>query len=372
MFEQYREHIKDLLLPLKEFKPFPQYEDRAAWDGLEESTRQCLIQKGEQFLNYGWPTTLASVYMDFYRNGNRRRYENILFDQRRCPLIYLVLAECCEGKGRFIDDIINGVWVTLDEATWIIPASNSNRFQEFGDENHALPYTQEPERFWLELFTAECAAHMSMIYYLLGDRLAQESPQIPRRMLGEIERRAFRPFLNNDHFWWMGLQGQTVNNWNPWICFNLLTMATLACPDEEMRAQITEKCLLCMENFVKVYAPDGGCDEGPSYWGHAAATLFSALNVLEDATGGKVDYRGDELIRNMCAYVYKVHINGDYYTDYADSPAQVRLSMPMIYRMGKYTGDENLVQMGIAGYKERSAEGTVWELSRSNVCIYKV
>ena len=171
MFEMYRENIKDLLIPMKEFRPFPRYEDRAGWVAMIEDFRTHMIQKGEEYLNYGWPTTLASVYMDFYRNGNRSRYEDIVFNKRRRPLMYLVLAECCEGKGRFIDDIINGVWVTLDEATWIIPASNRTRFPEFGDENHALPYTQEPEKFFLQLFTGEYAGQMAMIYYLIGERL---------------------------------------------------------------------------------------------------------------------------------------------------------------------------------------------------------
>ena len=370
MFEQYRENIKDLLIPLNEFKPFPQYEDRAGWEAMSDEFRAHMIQKGEEYLGYGWPTTLASVYMDFYRNGNRSRYEDIVFNQRRRPLMYLVLAECCEGKGRFIDDIINGVWVTLDEATWIIPASNPTRFGEFGDTNHALPYTQEPEKFFLELFTGECAGQMAMIYYLIGKRLGEETPQIPHRMLGEIERRALRPFLTHDHFWWMGLQGQFINNWNPWIISNVMTMAGFACPDEEERAEIFAKCLLCLEQFVKIYAPDGGCDEGPNYWGAAGAALFNALEILYDVTGGKASYRGNELINNMCTYIYKVHISGDYYVDNADCPAKVFPSATTIFRMGKFTGDEKLMQHGVTTYARHKAGGMVWDVGTSNMYIY--
>ena len=91
MFEQYRENIKDLLISREEFRPFPQYEDRAGWEKLGEELRTFMVQKGEEYLGYGWPAPLASVYMDFARNGNRSRYEHIDFNQRRLPLLQLVM-----------------------------------------------------------------------------------------------------------------------------------------------------------------------------------------------------------------------------------------------------------------------------------------
>lgn len=143
MFEAYTSGLQQKLLPREQFQPFPKYEDRDAWQSLPEDLQGFLIQQGEKYLQYQWPTPLASVYMDFCRNGNRTRYENIVFQQRRLPLQYLVAAECCEGKGRFIDDIINGVWTTLDEATWVIPAHN-NQFPVQGLPR-PLPDTENPD-----------------------------------------------------------------------------------------------------------------------------------------------------------------------------------------------------------------------------------
>ena len=152
MFEAYTTGLQEKMLPRDQFKPFPKYEDRKAWKALPEDFRAFLIRKGEEYLGYGWPTALASVYMDFYRNGNRTAYEDIIFNKRRLPLQYLVAAECCEGEGRFIDDIINGVWTTLDEATWVIPAHNnqfpvkdpSSQFSGI-DESRPLPDTENPD-----------------------------------------------------------------------------------------------------------------------------------------------------------------------------------------------------------------------------------
>ena len=61
--------------------------------------------------------------MDFARTGNRRRYEGPYFE-RRSALGRLVLAECVEGSGRFLDDIINGVWAICEESTWVISGHN--------------------------------------------------------------------------------------------------------------------------------------------------------------------------------------------------------------------------------------------------------
>ncbi len=370
MFEAYTTGLKKKLVPRKSFKPFPTFKDHGEWKGLDEAFRQFLIRRGEEYLGYGWPTTLASVYMDFYRNGNRTRYEDIIFDKRRLPLQYLVAAECCEGQGRFIDDIINGVWATLDEATWVIPAHNS-QFSVKEDLPRPLPDTEDPDNVYIDLFAAECGAVIAWVYYMMGDCLGEEAPQIPARMLGELNRRIFKPFLLHDGFGWMGLQGQTVNNWNPWIVSNLMTAAAFASQDEDQRAAVLEKCLLCLENFVKVYAPDGGCDEGPGYWNAAGASMFDCLDVLYDVTDGKVDFMKDDLVRNMCAYIYKMHISGKYFVNYADASATIYPDASVIYLMGKRTGDKNLVKMGVHGYNVQKDMGLVWDMNGCGCQMYR-
>lgn len=378
MFEAYTTGLQEKMLPRDQFKPFPKYEDRKAWKALPEDFRAFLIRKGEEYLGYGWPTALASVYMDFYRNGNRTAYENIIFNKRRLPLQYLVAAECCEGEGRFIDDIINGVWTTLDEATWVIPAHNnqfpvkdpSSQFSGI-DESRPLPDTENPDSLYIDLFAAECGAVVSWVYYLMGERLGKEAPQIPARMLGELERRIFTPFLRNKTFGWMGYHGNPVNNWNPWIVSNLMTAAGFACTDEAERAAVVEKGLECIEFFVKGYAPDGGCDEGPGYWNAAGAALFDCLDILCDLTDGKVDFCRDELIRNICSYIYKMHISGKYFVDYADASPIIYPCAQIIYRMGKRTGDKNLTKMGAAAYQVQRSLGTAWKMDGCGCQIYR-
>ncbi len=80
----------------------------------------------------------------------------------------------------------------------------------------------------------------------------------------------------------MGLSGETVNNWNPWICSNWLVSALLMERDALRLRSAAYKILQCLDNFLNGYAEDGGCDEGPSYWGRAGASLFDCLDLLHE------------------------------------------------------------------------------------------
>ena len=96
---------------------------------MEKTTGHILrgdnIKQGEQFVNFDWPFLPAIRYMDFKRNGNRTRFEELYF-KRRYALGTLVIAECFENERRFIDDIINGIWAICEETTWVVPAHLPN------------------------------------------------------------------------------------------------------------------------------------------------------------------------------------------------------------------------------------------------------
>ena len=96
----------------------------------------------------------------------------------------------------------------------------------------------------------------------------------------EVDRRVLTPNLDRDDFWWMGFRDKGVNNWNPWICSNWLAAALLVEPDDQRRARHVEKILRTLDVFLDIYPEDGGCDEGPGYWGRAGASLFDCLDLL--------------------------------------------------------------------------------------------
>src|SRR5213078_4852329 len=174
-----------------------------------------------------WDSLPATLALEFKRTGNRSRYEAVR-DRRRKRLQDLVIGEGIEGKGRFIDEIANGAWLTCEETFWGVPAHLGAQKAGTG-----LPDVTEPI---VDLFAAETGALLAWTDYLLGDRLDEVSPLIRKRMRAEVDRRVLTPALQRDDFWWMGFgERKNINNWNPWINSNWLAAVLLLESDPRRR-----------------------------------------------------------------------------------------------------------------------------------------
>jgi hypothetical protein len=330
------ERLSAALSAAGRFHPFPDAGERAAWEALPPDARAALQEAGERQLKTAWDVLPATVFLEYQRDGNRSRYEGIR-NRRRNKLQDLVIAECVEGKGRYLDEIANGVWLISEESFWGVPAHLGMQKAGVG-----LPDVAEPI---VDLFAAETASLLAWTAYLVGPQLAGVSPLIPERIRLEIDRRMLAPCLSRS-FSWMGLSGETVNNWNPWICSNWLVSALVAERDETRRHAAIYKVLRCLDNFLNGYADDGGCDEGPSYWGRAGASLFDCLELLRQATGGKFDLFSAPLIREIGRYICRAHICEEWYTNFADAPARVSVNGDLVYRFGKRIQDEVMAAHG--------------------------
>ena len=337
-----------VLLPRDRFHPVPAADEREAWDALPADARAALLEAGERHLKTPWDTLPAILFLEYRRNGNRSRFEGVR-NRRREKLRELVIAECIEGKGRFADEIANGVWLTCEESFWGVPAHLGAQRAGTG-----LPDVSEPI---VDLFAAETSMLLAWTLYLAGPRLAAVSPLIPERIRLEIDRRILTPCITRDDFGWMGFSGRPVNNWNPWICSNWLTSALLMERDEKRRQASVYKILRCLDNFMNGYADDGGCDEGPGYWGRAGASLFDCLELLYASTGGKLTLYDVPLVREIGRYICRAHIYNEWYTNFADAPARVYPNGDLIYRYGKRVGDEKMMAHGAFAAFYRNESG---------------
>lgn len=332
--------IQAALLPYGEWEPFPRASDRASWEGLADETRQRLIAEGESVLAEGpWVTLPATKFLDYMRKGDRRSYQNPWAD-RRNRLKALVLAECAEGEGRFLDAITDGVWAICEETSWVYPAHIF--MQRMGSD---LPDAREQV---VDLGAGETAALISWIDYLLGTELDTVSPVIRTRITHEIQNRILEPCLNRADFWWMAwdTQGHPINNWNPWIVANWISSALLIEKDPELRARHVEKAQRVLDIFINSYPADGGCDEGPSYWGRAGASMFEALDWMYGASAGRISIFDEPLIANMGRYILTAHVGGGWYKNFADANARSFVDGALTYRYGKAVGDDELAAFG--------------------------
>ena len=334
--------LQNSLMPREKWHPWPAAAERGAWEALPADTRKELIAIGEKQLKGEWPVLPATVFLEFKRTGNRSHYEAIR-NVRRGRLQDLTLAECTEAKGRFMDEILNGLWATCEETYWGLPAHLSAQKAGYG-----LPDVTEPI---VDLFAAETSAQVAWTLYLLGPALEKLSPLVVPRLYVEMDRRILTPNIERDDFGWMGIARPghppaSLNNWTPWICSNWLTTALIAERDATRRLQATYKILGCVDRWMNGYSDDGGCDEGPGYWNAAGGALFDNLELLRSASSGALDLFNEPLVKEIGRYIYRAHIAGPYFTNFSDAPAKVTLQADMVYRYGKRIGDDKMMALG--------------------------
>jgi hypothetical protein len=319
------------------FRPYPTVVDRAAWAAVSEAQRRVFVAEAERQLGTEWAVLPATRFLDYVRDGNRGRYERLLFS-RRGKLADLVLGELLEGKGRFTDAIADGLWLICEESYWGVPAHVGAQKRGSG-----LPDVTEPT---VDLFAAETGALLAWTDYLMGDRLDKVHPLVRERVRLEVDRRILTPNLERDDFWWMGFTPREVNNWNPWINSNWLASALLLERDSERRVRAVRKIARSLDRFVDAYPDDGGCDEGPGYWGRAGASLFESLELLHAATGGRLDVYREPVVRAIGQYIARASISGEYYVNIGDAPAKVRPEPELVFRYGQAVGDPALAGFG--------------------------
>ena len=339
--ERYGAGLAGLLLPLDRFHPYPTAQDRPGWEAISAAARAELIAAGERHLRREWEALPATLFLEYAREGNRSRYEHRQFG-RRGALAALVAAECAEGRGRFVDDIVNGIWAICEESFWGVPAHNGPS---------PLPDTAQPQ---FDLFAGETAALLAWTHHLLGVALDAVTPLVRARIRREVDRRVLTPFLERDDFWWMGLapggRGR-MNNWNPWCNSNCLAAALLLEGDAARRAAIVAKVMRSLDRFIDPHPADGGCDEGTGYWDRAGASLFDCLELLHLASAGAIDLYGEPLVREMGRFLYRAHIAEEWYLNFADGGPRVHISADLVHRYGRRIGDAGLAGLGAAAHK---------------------
>lgn len=345
------------LLSHHAYTPFPPKSDRSNWEAVEPSFKQHIIKEATSFLDKDWPVLPAIRYMDFVRNGDRSRFQDY-YHERRHRITYLLLAECLENKGCFLEELINGIWCLCEETTWCIPAHMNHIHQGIRDP---LPdfISEYP---YVDLFSAETGSLLAWIYYFLNKDLENYSPSLNLRIIAELKRRITLPYMHHNDFWWMGFSGVKPNNWNPWIHSNVLTLVLLTEEDASLRQAFMEKCLRSLDCFIDTYGEDGGCDEGPAYWDAAAASLFDCLEQIEEATAGQVSVFENTKIKNMGSYIAKVHIEGNQFVNFADGSPHLEVATDLIYRYGQRIQDPHLLALGKA--RETAVHPVGWMMYR--------
>ncbi len=348
----YREKADDLKLSAISF---PGKGESSFAEGTDSEIRGAVVNKADALLHAEYPLITLSDYRLFSRTGNRVIFEEKYFARRRM-LTMLCVAECLEGKGRYTDRILDGLYLILDETTWCLPAHNTCI-------RDAKPLEiPDPQRPVIDLFAAETAAIVGLAESVLREQLKRISPVICERVESEIEKRIVTPYLSY-HFWWMGNGEESMCNWTPWITQNVL-LAVFSREDghipAEKRRAVLQQAVKSIDYFLDEYGEDGCCDEGAQYYSHAGLCLFGCIDVLDRITDGAFRYMYDDtLVRNIASYIRKMYVGDGYYINYADcSPFPGRRGV-RDYLFAVNTHNEAYAVFASEDYRQTPAEDRI-------------
>jgi len=313
----------------------PDYKNREFWESVPSNLRKEYISRAESYVNYNWPAVRATDYLEFIRSGDRRQG---VYAAPSSALNSLVLGELIEGKGRFIDQIINAVWYYSEQTWW-----GWSAHLYFQKAPGGLPDVNEPT---VDLGVGEITNDLSWTWYLFKNEFDKVHPLISQRLKQEIINKAIKPYFERIDFGYMGFKGGSPNNWNPWVNFNMLNSFLLIEDDPVKKQAEVQKIINSLDKFLNGYSDDGGCNEGPSYWGVAGALLYESLALLKTSTDGNFDVYDNPLIQNIGKYFYKVNIHAPYFLNFADADATTGGSPASVYLYGKAIKDPQMQQFG--------------------------
>lgn len=323
---------------------YPDYADRNAWDGYFSDTKEHFIREGERYLGFRYEHIPASVYLDFESGGDRKSFS--ADNSARKAVESLMLAELAEGKGRFMRDLINGVWYFSEKISWVHPqhAKRKLSHRSLGDpDNEIIGITSS--------FTGMDMAYAWHFFHKVWDTV---DPSIGKAVRKSLDTHIFQPYLDESKTsqnWWLGMvPGVPIINWCPWINANCLLAFFLAGEDRDMIEAAVRRSTLSMKNYVDYICSDGGCDEGASYWNEAAGKVYDYACLLERASGGCVNPIDRERLKDMAEYLVNCLIGDGWVANYGDAYARNAMSdydNCFSYRFGKYCGSEALVRLSL-------------------------
>ena len=324
--------------------PYPAYSDRAAWDKLSEGYKESIIRDGEKAAKSGMELINPSLYLQC----EKARRQELTFPVKRNfgRVGSLMLAELVEGKGRFIEPLIDALWYMSEVSTWMNP------YNSMRGKKRPLRNLPDPEDRYISLNAADAASRVALAWYFFHEEFDKIDPTISRTVLGALKKNTFDPYLDetkdaNGHSW-LGLShDKRVNNWNTFCNMQVLLAFLLAEQDQDLLLKALDKGMRSMDRYLDSVSMDGCCDEGPGYWDMAGGKVYDFARMMYDASAGRFDIFHDEQVKNLCEYKAFNYIGGGWVINFADGQPFNDGDVDLPFRMGCDLGSETLVNFGL-------------------------
>ncbi len=341
-----RIHEVQQLLPDSRYAPAPPVTNRRFWKTMASAET---IEGAESIATHAITIISDEDYLHYSKTGTRRHFTN-LRRKRLGDLSTLVLAECMEDQGRFLDKIGEYVASYLAMRSWTDPA-HDKKLKVFRGETEGV-----------DLFAAENAMLLSSTYSLLEERLDED---LKERMRNTIKRRIIDPYLETCRnrslestysFWWL-VRG---NNWNA-VCNAGILYTTLVMSDStRVRAEAIACALSSLEYYLSGFTEDGYCSEGMHYWEFGFGNYMLLGEILKDYTAGKIDLFESPKVGRIAGFAADLELTADHFPAYADSKISDQPSYYSRLALARNFG------VPFARNDDRKLEGLLWQVLLNN------
>lgn len=259
------------------------------------------------------PLTTYTLYREFQRTGDRKKYEGPYY-LKRSMLSASTLLIYLENDDSLLPLLNDLIWAICEETTWVIPAHERNE-----------KYT------YVDLFSAETATQLAHTLLFLEDKLPEE---IKKRIKYEVKKRVMQPYLfySEEKYGWV--RGR--NNWTG-VCAGSIGECFLILEENE---QILRKALTLVTNqlarFLKNgFAEDGGCLEGISYWNYGLTHYICFGELLYEATDRSVNIIQNPRLYQIAFYPYVVYLGNGQFASFSDAPSQFYPHAFIVHRLAE-------------------------------------
>ncbi len=267
------------------------------------------------------PSLPYSAFKLFFTTGNRDIYEKPYFDRRRMLDCAALLSLIYPDEPAYLDRLMDVIYAICDEYTWCLPAHQGTL-----DKN---------DNGVIDLFASETGLYLAEIYTLLGDRL---EPLIRERILAEIERRIFAPFLATRPYEHYSRWETGTSNWTA-VC-----MGSVACTFMHLRPLAARELIprfeASMACFLRGYGDDGVCQEGGSYWNYGFGFFLLYADMVRTFTQGEIDHFKSPKVKAMATFYQKTLLSGNICISFADAHPTAAVNLGRTHYLMREYPDE--------------------------------
>mgnify|MGYP001183593929 CR=1 FL=1 len=262
------------------------------------------------------PQIPYNCYMNFYKNGSRKEFENAYFERRKQLTAFGLYLQWNNSK-KAINYFQELLWTISNEFSWCLAAHLSYGEDKFEDE---------PSRI-IDLFSSETAQALCEILIIHEDKIDK---LLSNHIKKQIEDRVISPFINENWEW-----ETATHNWSA-VCGGCIGIIALLMEKEEKQKIILDKVENALDYYMNGFGDDGVTLEGIGYWSYGFG-YYIYYEVLKNEIYPQRYKKDNNKIKEIANFPQSIQISKKVFLPFSDVPPNMTLPSGLIsYLHNKY------------------------------------